>query len=178
MPFIWTGTVMTPHPRFKTICDRQFAIDETYTLVPNEEASTASRRHYFASLRDAWMNLPEDLSKHFPTQDHLRRWCLIKAGFCDERSIVCDTPSDARRLAIMARSLDGYAVITHHDETISGGADSEPARVVVIYTAKSQSASAMSKEEFQTSKTAVLDIVSEMIGVNRGTLQKEAGRSA
>ena len=166
IPFIWTGEVMAPHPRFKGLCDRQFALNEQYVLVINEEASTASRGHYFASLRDAWLNLKEEEAKRFPTQDHLRRWCLIKAGFCDERSIVCDTPSDARRLAMMARSLDGYAVITQKEN------------VVVVYTAKSQSAAAMSKEEFQTSKDAVLDIVSSMIGVNRGTLQKEAGKSA
>ena len=166
IPFIWNGSVMVPHPRFKTLCDRQFMLDEQYVLAANEEVSTASRGQYFASLRDAWMNLPDDVAKRFPTQDHLRRWCLIKAGFCDERSIVCDTPSDARRLAMMARSLDGYAVITQKEN------------VVVIYTAKSQSAAAMTKEQFQDSKQKVLDLVSEMIGVNRGTLLKESGRSA
>jgi hypothetical protein len=36
----------------------------------------------------------------------------------------------------------------------------------------------MSKDEFQKSKQDVLDLLAQMIEVPRGTLAKEAGRSA
>ena len=44
--------------------------------------------------------------------------------------------------------------------------------VVNVYEPLSQSASAMGREEFQRSKEAVLEILSEMIRVKPGDLQK------
>ena len=49
---------------------------------------------------------------------------------------------------------------------------------VRIYTAQSQSIKAMGARTFQDSKTKVLDILSDLIGVQPQTLQREAGRAA
>ena len=166
IPFLWNGSNMTPHPRFKLLCSKQFAVNEEYVLAVPEHASTATRNHYFAALHDAWMNLPDDEANRFPSEQHFRSWLLIKAGFADERSIVCDTARDAKNLARTARILDGYAVII-----VSGN-------VVKIFTAKSQSRPAMSREEFQASKDAVLALAAEMIGVKVSELKKQVGKAA
>ena len=166
IPFSWDGSVMRPHPRFRKLCDDQFAAGETYVLAADERASTASRNHYFAALHDAWLNLPEDQAQRFPSPEFLRRWALVQAGYANERVIPCDSEADAKRMALTARALDGYCVIVRKGT------------VVQIWTAQSQSHKSMTKEQFQASKSAVLDIVSKMIGVTRGELQKQAGMSA
>ena len=155
---------MTPHPRFKALCERQFSPGGEYILAVPEYATTASRNHYFAVLHDAWMNLPDEEAKRFPTSEYFRKWLLVKAGFAQESSIVCDSARDAKSLAVTARSLDPYAVIV-----VSG-------KVVKIYTAKSQTAAAMGKEEFQKSKTDVLDKIAELIEVTPKQLRREGER--
>lgn len=166
VPFNWNGEAMIPHPRFRKLCDQQFVVGLDYVLVTDEQASTASRRHYFAALHDVWLNLPEEEAARFPNSEFLRKWCLVKAGYADERTDICDSAADARRLALTARALDGFAIIS-----CSGN-------VVKIWTAKSQSPRAMDKAQFQESKQKVLDIAASMIGTTRGALQKNAGRAA
>jgi hypothetical protein len=163
IPFTWSGDAMVPHPRFKLLCHRQFTVSNEYVLAIQEEISGPSRRHYFAALRNAWMNLRDEDSLRFPTEGHLRKWLLIKAGFAEERTIVCDTKRDALNLAKAARSLDGYAVIVVSE------------KVVKIFNALSQGK--MSKQEFQASKNATLDLASEMIGTDVRELKRQ-GESA
>lgn len=165
--FAWTddGT-MVPLARFRRTCDRAFAVGETYPLVVQEERSRVSHAHYFASVTEAWKNLPEAIAERFPSSEHLRKWALIKAGYFHERSVACASPEEARKVAAFVRPMDEYAVVS-----VSGD-------VVRVYTAKSQSVRAMPKEEFQRSKTAVLEILSGLVGVSAGTLQDEAGRAA
>lgn len=162
--FTWDGDAMIPHPRFKALCNRQYAVHEQYILTVPEYPSTATRNHYFASLHEVWMNLPSD-DKRFPTEDHMRKWLLIKAGFCNERTTVYDTPRDAHKAGVDVRDSAPFDVII-----VSGN-------IVKRYTAKSQTAVAMSKEEFQASKVAVLDLAAELIGTTRTALVKQAKAS-
>jgi len=70
------------------------------------------------------------------------------------------------KMVAFAEAMDDYAiVIRRHD-------------VVTVFTAKSQSQKAMGKKAFQESKQAVLDILSEMVGVSAQELQQNAGRAA
>jgi hypothetical protein len=174
--FIWkeitdaqTGEVihaMVPRPHFRKQCDIQFVLDEGYVLDIHDDISTASRGHYFAALKDAWMNIHENDAARFPTAEHLRKYALCHTGWADERTVVCDSEPEAKRLAITIRAFDGYAVIARKDN------------IVQIWTARSQSARSMTKEEFQKSKTDVLDYITDLIGVKRSELEKQAGKTA
>lgn len=165
--FQWTDDgVMKPHPRATQLCDRQFTIGEWYTLIVHEERSYASHSHYFASIGEAWKNLPDTMQARWPSPDHLRRWALCKTGYCDERTIVARSHKEALEIGALLRGLDGYAVIS-----VNGN-------VVRIWTAKSQSRKAMNKQEFAASKDAVLRVVSELIGTDAATLNANAGRAA
>lgn len=156
---VWDGDAFVPLPRFARLCDKHFAVGESYPLIVHEERSQASHSHYFAALNEAWKNLREDVADRFPTSEHLRKWALVKAGFADERSIVCASKAEAQRVAAFISPMDDYAVIVVREATIK------------VFTAKSQSMRAMGKADFQASKEAVLDVISGMIGIKTGELK-------
>ena len=160
--FEWDGNVMKPRPRFHALANKQYVVGECYVLGINEARSSASHRHYFAELNKAWDNLPEDKVKRYPSPEHLRKWALIRAGYYNERSIVATDSKQASAIAALAEALDEFAV------TVVRG------NVVKVYTAKSQADDAMSNEEFQKSKSDVLAILSEAIGVTKKELEKES----
>jgi len=164
--YVWDGTAMRPLPPFAASVAGRFAVGEIVALAPSAARSLPSHRHYFACVREAWVNLPERLAAQFPTEEHLRKYALIKAGFCDERAIVCPSKAEARRIGAVTRPADDYAIVA-----VTGP-------VVSVFTAQSQSAAAMSKSRFQASKAAVLDILAEMIGVDPAALLAAGERSA
>jgi hypothetical protein len=160
LAFTWTGDSLIPlSKRWQKECDQRLVIGERYLMTEVQERSGASHRHYMASVTEAWSNLPEELADRFPNPDSLRKYALIKAGYRDERSIVCSSRAEAERLAAFIKPMDTYAVVALKDA------------VVIVYTAKSQSYRAMPKGEFQKSKDDVLDVLSKMIGVERAKLE-------
>lgn len=164
--FTWTDAgVMAPQPRFNRLCDKQFVVGEQYPLIVQEDRSRVSHAHYFASVHEAWTNLPEGVAEQFPTSEHLRKWALIRAHYADERSVVCSTKAEAQRVASFIKPMDDFAMVVVKEA------------VVTVYTAKSQSTRAMGKKDFQDSKTAVLEILAGMVGVQSAELQA-AGASA
>src|SRR6185503_10225916 len=148
------------------LADRQFVVGETYPMEVHEDRSRQSHQHYFAAIEDCWQNLPEAVAEEFPTSEHLRKYALIKAGYCERRSIVCPSPAEAERVAAFVKPIDEFALVE-----ITGP-------VVTVYTAKSQSLRAMGKADFQKSKQAVLDILSAMVGVEASELKANTGRAA
>ncbi|WEX10337.1 hypothetical protein [Chelativorans sp. AA-79] len=167
LAFRWTGDSFVPHNAYvQKRADQAYVIGEVYLLVEQQERSSESHRHYFASIKEGWENLPENIAAEFPTPEHLRKRALIKAGYYDSHSIVCSSKAEALRLAAFIRPLDEYGVVR-----VDGA-------VVTRYTAKSQSMRAMGKREFQASKEKVLDVIASMIEVSRDELQRNAGRAA
>ena len=166
LPYVWDGAGLHPLPAFAKAAAASFAVGEVVALAPAELRSSPSHRHYFACVREAWVNLPEEQAARFPTDEHLRKYCLIKAGYRDERQVVCASRAEARRIAAFVRPIDDYSVVL-----VEGP-------VILQFTAKSQSAPAMSKAEFQASKDAVLGLLAEMIGVEPTALARAAERSA
>jgi hypothetical protein len=159
----WTGEHMAPlNPRWARQADATFVVGETYTFVPYEERSGNSHRHFFATVKDLWDSLPEAMAGEFPTPEHLRKRALIRTGYHDQRSIVCASKAEALRVAAFIQPLDTYAEIS-----VSGC-------VVVHLTAKSQDYRSMGREIFGESKSAVLDWISDLIGVD----PQHVGRAA
>jgi len=162
LPFFWDGSAMVPPSRFAKQADQQFVIGETYTLAEVQDRSSASHRHYFALINDAWMNLPEAQGERFPSAESLRKYALVKAGYRDERSIVCASKAEAHRVASFIKPMDEYAIVFVFEATVT------------VYTAKSQSVRAMGKAEFQASKDAVIAVLAEMIDVAPAVLQRQS----
>lgn len=166
LPCQWDGEHFIPAgAQWARVADRHFVVGQIYPLEVREDRSGVSHRHYFAAIHEAWQNLPEDVAERFPTSEHLRKYALIKAGFRDERSVVCGSKAEAQRVAAFIKPIDDYAVVVSQDA------------VVVIFTAKSQSVKAMGKADFQRSKDAVLDILAGLIGTTPHALA-QAGEAA
>jgi hypothetical protein len=162
--FQWSGEAMVPQrPK---LADREYIIGEVYRLGVIEERSTNSHSHFFAAVHDAWNNLPEGMMDRYPTPEHLRRAALIATGWCDSHTLVCSSKAGAQRVAAFMRPVDEFAVVVAKEATVTR------------YIAKSQSYRAMGKEDFQASKTAVLDHIASLIGVKPEALSANAGRAA
>lgn len=165
-PFEWDGEAMRPPPGAWSLrAAARYAKGKRYLFVEQNIRSKRSHDHYFAALNDAWSNLPERLAADFPTEEHLRKYALIKTGYYHLQIDVMDTERDAQRLAVAARRHDFEIV------KVTGTA-------VYRFSPKSQSIAAMGADEFQKSKQAVLDYVSGLISVSPETLAAEAGQSA
>jgi len=160
--FTWDGEAM--QPRRPKLADETFVVGEVYRMEVREERGVNTHRHYFASIKEAWLNLPDLDAERFPTPEHLRKHALIKAGWRDERTLVAASKPEALRIAAFMRPRDEYSIVLVRDA------------VVVEYTAKSQSLKAMGRKDFQASKQAVLDTVAGMVGVTAGQIADNAGR--
>lgn len=160
--FEWIGDAMVPLKRFHNVCNATFIVGQRYMLEELQDRSSASHRHYFACIHEAWTNLSEEYADQFPTSDHLRKWALIKAGYRDERTLVCASKAEALRVSAFIKPMDDYAVVVVRDA------------VVAVYTAKSQSTRAMGKADFQASKDAVLRIVADLVRVSPSEIEKNA----
>ncbi len=161
LTFRWTGEAMEILPRFAKEADKRFVIGQCYTMEEIQERSSATHRHYFAAVNEAFVNLPETIAAQWPTAEHLRKFCLIKAGFHNHRSIVARSKAEAQKLAAFIRPMDDFAIVTVND------------CVVDVFTARSQSNRAMNKQEFAQSKERVLAILDEMLGVSAGEVAKQ-----
>lgn len=163
----WDGEAFYPlGPAWARRADKHYVVGERYTIAPVEERSLKSHSHYFAAVNDAWRNLQEEHADRWPTAEHLRKWALIKSGYRDERTHVCDSKAEALRLAAFMKPMDDYAVVVARDN------------IVVHWTAKSQSMRAMGKKEFQESKDAVLGVLAELLGTTAGELKQNSRDAA
>lgn len=149
--FQWDGEVMKPLQPKRA--DAFYTVGERYIMIPVCHRSDATHKHEFAWLRDAWMNLPETLADQYPTTEHLRKRALIDAGFYDETIVDAGTAAAAIRVAAAFRTIDDFALVI-----VRGP-------YVIRRTAKSQSKRAMGAADFQRSKTAIIEIIAGMIGV-------------
>lgn len=127
--------------------------------TPRVHRSKQSHDHFFAAVAEAFKNLPEDMVVDFASEEHLRKWALIRAGFRDERTIVASSRAEASRIAAFVRPMDAFAVVVVREAAVT------------VYTAKSQSLRAMGKAEFQRSKDEVLRILADLIGTDVAELK-------
>lgn len=160
--FQWEGDAMRPVGRFAREADRCFVIGQKYRLEEVSERSDISHKHEFAWLWEAYANLPEDVAIHFDDKDQLRKYALIQTGWCYREEHIYPSKAEAKRQAATIRQYKAdYAIIIVSD------------CVVTVLTAKSQrqrGPGAMNKKDFQASKTAIIEYISNMIGVSAAEL--------
>lgn len=153
----WDGEAMRPLSSHHA--DQHLVIGERYVLVEHSERSQASHAHFFAAVGECWRSLPDEMVARFPSADHLRRYALIKSGFCDKIEVVCANNIEAMKVATLAQRDFSIVDITGN--------------VVIVWTAKSQSMRAMGKVDFAASKEAVLNVLADMLCVPVGDLPKQ-----
>lgn len=160
--FTWTGEEFQPIRRHAKECDARFTVGEVYALDEIQERSSKSHQQYFASIREVWLNLPDEAAQQFPTPEALRKFALIRTGFHDARSIQASSRAEALRIAAFLKPMDEFAIVTVTGSTVT------------VFTAKSQSYRAMGKADFQKSKSAVLEYIAGLIGTDTKELEGDA----
>lgn len=130
--------------------------------------SGISHKHQFAWVKDAWMNLPEEVQSQpwAETPETLRKHALIATGYHQLTVIDCGAKAPAMRVkaALVAAEAKahGYAL-----GQVRGS-------VVRVWTPESQSLRAMGGKRFQESKQAILDWIAAQIGVTSEELRSAA----
>lgn len=144
--------------------DLAFTVGDVYPLVEHHDRSQSTHNHEFAVLQDMWASIPERFS-HEPwaqSPEHLRKFALIMCRFCDTQTYSCGSKAEAERWAANLRPLDEYSVVKVEGTT------------VYRFTAQSQSRRAMGAKLFQESKTAILEYIEDLLGLERGTPERSA----
>ena len=161
--FTWNGEAMIPmRPK---AADKEYVIGQRYWLEQASERSWISHQQQFAWIGEAWANLPENLADLYPTPEHLRKRALVQAGFYDETIIDAGSKAAALRMAAYARGADEFAAVF-----VRGP-------LVIVRKAKSQRMHGhdrMDRAEFERSKTAIMAVIAEMIGVTPDELRGAA----
>lgn len=164
---VWSNGALRPiSPFWARLADKEFDEGCVYRVVDEPERSTKSHSHYFASVTEAWRNMPEEMLERWPTADHLRKYALIKSGYADTHTLVCASNAEAQRVAAFMRPLDEFGIVLVSASTVTR------------FTAKSQSKRAMGARDFQDSKEAVLQFLAALIGVKKRELVENAGKAA
>ena len=150
----WDGSHLIPIRWSQKVADSHLVIGERYLVEIVEARSGASERHYFACIRDLWMNLPEGQDQRWPSPESLRKHALIATGFRTINQYVCQTKAEAtRQAAALEREAAEYAVVS-----IDGN-------IVTVAHPMSQSRKAMGKDAFYASKEAVIAYLADVVGV-------------
>ena len=138
--------------------DLTYVVGEVYPLQVEQQRSQATHNHEFAVIADMWASLPERFKDEPWAQspEHLRKYALIRCRYCDTQTYACGSRAEAERWARNLRPLDEYSIVTVEGTT------------VYRFTAQSQSRKAMGAKLFQESKTAVLEFIEDLIGIERG----------
>jgi len=161
LELVWDGNVLRPTtPFWARKAQKELVAGEVYHMEDRPERSSNSHRSYFARINEIWSSLPDHLADRFTSPDALRRYALIATGWHDSQSMPCPSQEAAQKFAAFIRPIDAFALVTVTD------------CVVNVYRAKSQSMKAMGKVDFQASKTAVLDFLSDLIGTTAQELEK------
>lgn len=171
--FISDGRALIPLDRFRTLFQRQFRVGEEYTMMPTADRSSKAQGLYFKCIKVAFENLPERWQRRhggpghnslarFPTETHLRRWCLIQEGFALHREIPCRDEDAAKVLVETLRDMDPYCVIQRRGDVLS------------VWLALSQDKHTMGKDMFQQSMDKVLGRLANMLDVSVDNLTEMA----
>lgn len=138
--------------------DTAYVVGEVYKLAPHEDRSQASHNHQFAEIDTLWSSLPErfNLEPWAQTAEHLRKYALIMCRYCDTQTYTCSSNAEAERWAKNLRPLDEYSIVSFEGST------------VFRFVAQSQSKRAMGAKRFQESKTAIIEYLEDLLGVERG----------
>jgi len=156
------GQFVAAAPYFARRADQHYVVGQTYKMVEQYDRSTASHNHQFAWLQDAWLSLPERYRNEpwAQTSEHLRKFALIRTGYCDTQTYACGTRAEAERWAKNLRPFDEYSIVAIEGTTVQR------------FTAQSQSQRAMGGKRFNESKAAILDFIAALLEVDPATLAK------
>lgn len=160
LTYVRKGMALVPIGRHQNRFGDAFAEGQAYQMVPHEDRSDSSHRHYFALVREYWMNLPERLAREdwAMTPEFLRHYALIRAGWAVPTTYTCGSKAEAMRWARqMPRPVDKDGAPVWHVRNVEG-------TVLTEIVPRSQAYRGMGKGNFQKSKDDVLGFLESLVG--------------
>lgn len=156
---VWTGEAFAPASPFHARRAREhYGEGEAVEITEaDNQRSTKSHSHFFATVAEYWRTLPESLSAapYAASPDALRKHALIVLNYRDTQTVDAGSKAAAERIApvmsALANAAHGYSITA-----IRGP-------MVQIATPESQSYRAMGKARFQESKDAVLGWIEALL---------------
>lgn len=124
-----------------------------YDVDVRTDRSIKSHSHFFASLNEAFLNLPEAHRLDIPTVEHLRKRAMIHTGWAHSYRIPCASGRAVSDLSKLLRETDAYVVCVPMKDN-----------VLAVYKARSMSMRDMKKAEFQKCKDDVLAWAWDLVG--------------
>ena len=161
---VFDGEAFRPaNPYQARIATDQYGEGEIIPLIRHEQRSEASHNHEFAWLRDCWLSLPEQYAMEPWAQSpkHLRKYALVRTGYCTTDTIAAGNNAAALRMAAFIRGREEYTLVSVEGSTVR------------VFTPESQAKAAMGKARFQESKTAIMDFIAGLIGVDPASIPRE-----
>lgn len=125
-------------------------------------SADASRRYFFAALRDVHANLRPEHVERWPNAEILRKHGLIAIGYCDAVTVACGSKTSAPQIANTFRLLNQYAIASVRGD------------VVTVFTARSMARRALPKKEFLEVSRRLFDWIMNETGIDA----EKAGRAA
>lgn len=125
-------------------------------------SADASRRFFFAALRDVHNNLPDHLRERWPNAEIMRKHALVAVGYCDAMTVACGSKVAAPQIANTFRVLNHYCIAS-----VKGD-------VVTVFTARSMARRALQKREFREVADKVFSYLYEQTGIDAS----KAGQAA
>ncbi len=154
----WTGDAFVPLKRSEKLCNEQFVVGERYIADIGSQTSAAKRGFFFATLKEIYSSLPDDIADRWISFEHFRKTLTIECGYATQMDFTAASKVEAVRIAAFVRSLEPYAIVSVKDA------------VVTKWTARSTSAREMDGRTFNALVDAVLAKAADMIGVDRKAL--------
>ncbi len=115
----WDGEAFWPLSADRLLAREVYGQGEIVAFSEAKDRSSPSHRHYFASLREAWVNLPEGYAERFATEG-----APTQVGADPHRLLPEPAPSSAAqeprpdRSPPSSRSNDAYALVSLEGRTI------------------------------------------------------------
>lgn len=152
----WQNGILMPVGRtaYATLSDAM-EDGKIYDIEIVQERSQKSHGHFFASLSEAFSNLPELHRLDIPSIEHLRKRALIHTGWAHTFKIPCASGRAMNDLWKLMRETDEYVVCLPDPKT----------HVLTVYKARSMSKKEMRPKEFQQCKDDVLKWAWGLVGM-------------
>lgn len=131
---------------------REYPVGSSASFDEQKARSSAQERRWFGILKTTWDNMDDHLRRRFPDPEALRKWALIRAGWCESREFVAEGEEAAALTAAGLRWAEPYSIVV------------QAGNVVFAYRAKSQGRKAMGRQQFAEFTERGLAHISELLG--------------